>query len=320
MNQAPHPKPIDTVVQDLRGLLSTATPGTWTKGRTTHHTVSERQGEKPYPIAEFHHANDAAFCDFAHNFIPQVLDALDAANARITQLDVMLGGAETRGKMVLDAKDDWRRLALQFDGHRMHALGHLKTLVQIDNGYEAAQAAEAFLAAPPLAGEAVLAQRIAELAAQPSRECLQQSAEITAALDRMDGLLDPSRKLLAVGADSATAVGSRADMALIRAALQAAPPAPASVAVSDDLKARCTEILEWQKTGILRGDALREFAAAKYPEHHEALQIAERATAKEAYAALAAAPAQVVEMLSREEWIAQAQAKSENNHHNESNA
>ena len=50
--------------------------------------------------------------------------------------------------------------------------------------------------------------------------------EVTAALDRMDALLDPKNKLLAVGDKSATAEASRADMALIRAALAAAPQAP----------------------------------------------------------------------------------------------
>ena len=70
--------------------------------------------------------------------------------------------------------------------------------------------------------------------------------------------------------------------------------APAAVAVPDDLKARCAEILDWQWTGILTGNALRDFAAAHYSEHHDALQMAERTTAREAYAALAAAPAQAV--------------------------
>lgn len=59
---------------------------------------------------------------------------------------------------------------------------------------------------------------------------------------------------------------------------------------TEDLKLRCAEILGWQKTGILTGNALRKFAANKYPEHHDALQMAERATAKEAYAFIAAAP------------------------------
>jgi len=71
-----------------------------------------------------------------------------------------------------EATDNWRRLALQFDNHRMQALGHLRELVRIDDGYAEAKSAEQFLAAPPLDGEAVLAQRIAALAAatQPAAQ------------------------------------------------------------------------------------------------------------------------------------------------------
>ena len=63
-----------------------------------------------------------------------------------------------------DFVDEWRRLALQFDGHRMQALGHLKSILhdpEIDR-----TAAIAFVSGPPLSGEEVLAQRIAALAAQ----------------------------------------------------------------------------------------------------------------------------------------------------------
>jgi hypothetical protein len=62
------------------------------------------------------------------------------------------------------AKDGWRRLALQFDGHRMQALGHLRAMLQ-DPAKHAPVATE-FLGAPPLSGEKVLAQRIAALALQ----------------------------------------------------------------------------------------------------------------------------------------------------------
>ena len=58
--------------------------------------------------------------------------------------------------------DGWRRLALQFDGHRMNALGHLRCMIQDPAAHKAV--AEAFLAAPPLSGQEVLEQRIAELA------------------------------------------------------------------------------------------------------------------------------------------------------------
>ena len=64
-----------------------------------------------------------------------------------------------------EGADNWRRLALQFDNHRMQALGHLKAILHPDSSVDEYKAAELFLKAPPLDGEEVLAQRIAELAA-----------------------------------------------------------------------------------------------------------------------------------------------------------
>lgn len=67
-----------------------------------------------------------------------------------------------------EADRHWRRLALQFDGHRMAALSHLRCLMQDAEKHR--PVVEAFLSAPPLSGESVLAQRIAEVAAsQPDR-------------------------------------------------------------------------------------------------------------------------------------------------------
>jgi hypothetical protein len=64
-----------------------------------------------------------------------------------------------------EAAENWRRLALQFDNHRMQALGHLKAVVNPEAVFDAYKTAKAFLNAAPLDGEEVLAQRIAELAA-----------------------------------------------------------------------------------------------------------------------------------------------------------
>lgn len=50
---------------------------------------------------------------------------------------------------------------------------------------------------------------------------MSKAQELADALDRMDNLLNPEYRLLSVPGDSATAVASRADMALIRAALAA---------------------------------------------------------------------------------------------------
>lgn len=52
-------------------------------------------------------------------------------------------------------------------------------------------------------------------------ECPDCVGSVGAALDRMDALLDPANGLLTVSGTSATVVASRADMALIRAALAA---------------------------------------------------------------------------------------------------
>ena len=63
------------------------------------------------------------------------------------------------------AKENWRRLALQFDNHRLQALGHLKAILRPDSSVDEYKTAELFLKAPPLDGESVLAQRIAKLSA-----------------------------------------------------------------------------------------------------------------------------------------------------------
>lgn len=63
-----------------------------------------------------------------------------------------------------DSEATWRRLALQFDGHRMQALAHLKLLLANPELHK--EAVEKFLSAPPLSGEEVLAERIKEIAAK----------------------------------------------------------------------------------------------------------------------------------------------------------
>lgn len=54
----------------------------------------------------------------------------------------------------------WRELALQFDAQRMQALAHIRSLLA--DPVKHADAASAFLAAPPIPGEKVLAERLAE--------------------------------------------------------------------------------------------------------------------------------------------------------------
>ena len=59
--------------------------------------------------------------------------------------------------------DCWRRLALQFDNHRMTAIGHLKAMLA--DPVAAKEEAIKFVQAAPLSGTEVLKQRIAEIAA-----------------------------------------------------------------------------------------------------------------------------------------------------------
>lgn len=66
--------------------------------------------------------------------------------------------------------------------------------------------------------------------------------------------------------------------------------APVAAAPADLIE-RCREILAWQRTGVLPGNALREYANARWPDEHDPLQIAEKETAREAFRILARAAA-----------------------------
>lgn len=54
-----------------------------------------------------------------------------------------------------------------------------------------------------------------------------------------------------------------------------------------DLLKRCAEIHEWRSTGVLSGEALRDYAKRKWPDRHDTLQMAEHETLTEALAMLA---------------------------------
>ena len=51
-----------------------------------------------------------------------------------------------------------------------------------------------------------------------------------------------------------------------------------------DLLKRCAEIHEWRSTGVLPGEALRDYAKRKWPDRHDTLQMAEHETVTEALA------------------------------------
>lgn len=143
------------------------------------------------------------------------------------------------GRAGAEADDRWRKLRSEMGelirAHKAPALEAPpgvagRTVPRNDDERAAAQ----FFADNP--GAALLAWPL--YLARDKSPALEAPAapELAAALDRMDALLDPKNKLLAVGDHSATAEASRADMALIRAALAAAPQAPAapSIAVVTD--------------------------------------------------------------------------------------
>jgi hypothetical protein len=77
------------LAQEFADAYKASTPGTWKKGRTSHHTVTDNN----YGIGEFHHAADAQFCDTAHKLaVPIVseLRRLAAANAELEQMNTQL--------------------------------------------------------------------------------------------------------------------------------------------------------------------------------------------------------------------------------------
>jgi hypothetical protein len=83
--------------------------------------------------------------------------------ALVDKINAMVDSEAQPMPATKDPAAEWRRLALQFDGHRMQAIWHLNALIN-DPGH--AEKARAFLSAPPLSGEQVLKERIAEMAAQ----------------------------------------------------------------------------------------------------------------------------------------------------------
>jgi hypothetical protein len=89
----------------------------------------------------------------------EVSEELKAANGAIKRYQAQAAPAPT-GDL------EWRRLALQFDGHRMQAIGHLKCMLKDPQAHK--DVAEKFLSAGPISGEEVLAERIKALAPAPA--------------------------------------------------------------------------------------------------------------------------------------------------------
>lgn len=64
---------LDTIIKNMAHLHSATTQGCWMKGNTSHETVCQRQVGQPYKIAEFRHADDASFVDYAHTHMPALI-------------------------------------------------------------------------------------------------------------------------------------------------------------------------------------------------------------------------------------------------------
>lgn len=64
-------------VERLADAYKHATGGVWHKGLTTHHTVTDLPNAPRYKIGEFHHADDANFCDVAHEVAPILIAAIE---------------------------------------------------------------------------------------------------------------------------------------------------------------------------------------------------------------------------------------------------
>jgi hypothetical protein len=79
------------------------------------------------------------------------------------------------------------------------------------------------------------------------------------------------------------AIGHNFDMLVDRIlAIRASPPEAEQP--SADLVQRCREVLNWKRTGVLHGDALRRLAASewRHKDERNELRLAETQTADEA--------------------------------------
>ncbi|MFG5778247.1 hypothetical protein ACFIQF_14355 [Comamonas sp. J-3] len=117
----------------------------------------------------------------------------------------------------LEHANQWRDLALQFDGHRMQALGHLKAMRK--DPFKHCDAAGEFLAAPPLPGEAVLAERLAQLS---QAQAVPDGWKLVP--------VEPTEEMLQAGRDTPLS-GLEEDApddykAVFKSMLSAAPPPP----------------------------------------------------------------------------------------------
>lgn len=78
------------LAERLQTAYNASSAGRWGQGATTHHTVAQEPGKPDYRIAEFRHADDARFCDVAHELTPAIIREL---RTRQAQADARGAGA-----------------------------------------------------------------------------------------------------------------------------------------------------------------------------------------------------------------------------------
>lgn len=97
-----------------------------------------------------------------------------------------------------------------------------------------------------------------------------------------------------------TTEGRRAFARAVLAKWGAQPVAPAGYALVPveptyvNIQQRCAEVMEWRRTGILRGNALREYSKEHWAGYTHDLQLAEQETAAQAMTVIAKLVAQPV--------------------------
>ncbi|NDV50390.1 hypothetical protein [Salipiger sp. PrR003] len=103
--------------------------------------------------------------------------ALAAAESTAAEKEAELDNEEDD----IDVGAEWRRLALQFDGHRVQALWHLRKVLHVGEVHR--EDIEAFLNEAPLSGEDVLKERIAAIGAA-SQDVLDEADRRAGAAER----------------------------------------------------------------------------------------------------------------------------------------
>lgn len=98
---------LETIISNMKKLHGMTTQGRWMKGDTSHETVCQRKVGKPYKLADFRHADDASFVDYAHAHVPALLNEIARLRAEVLDLK-KLTEFQARGHLIVWVEDgDW---------------------------------------------------------------------------------------------------------------------------------------------------------------------------------------------------------------------